>query len=48
MERRLLTRDEVVLMWTIDRSEVHHYTYEVREGALVRVPNYFEVPWLET
>ena len=41
---RLLTRDEVELMWTIDRSEVHHYTYELREGELVRVPNYFEVP----
>jgi GNAT superfamily N-acetyltransferase len=41
---RLLTRNEVELLWTIDRSEVHHYTYELREGELVRVPNYFEVP----
>ena len=41
---RPLTRDEVELIWTIDRSEVHHYTYELREGELVRVPNYFEVP----
>ena len=41
---RLLTRDEVELIWTIDRSEVHHYTYELREGELVLVPNYFEVP----
>lgn len=41
---RLLTRDEVELIWTIDRSEVHHYTYELRESKLVRVPNYFEVP----
>ena len=41
---RLLTRDEVELIWTIDRSEVHHYTHELREGELVRVPNYFEVP----
>ena len=41
---RLLTRDEVELIWTIDRSEVHHYTYELREGELVRMPNYFEVP----
>ena len=40
---RLLTRDEVELIWTIDRSEVHHYTYELRESKLVRVPNYFEV-----
>jgi predicted N-acetyltransferase YhbS len=41
---RLLTRDEVELIWTIDRSEVHHYTYEGHEGELVRVPNYFDVP----
>ena len=41
---RLLTRDEVELIWTIDRSEVHHHTYELREGELMRVPNYFEVP----
>ena len=41
---RLLTRDEVELIWTIDRSEVHHYTYELREGEFVHVPNYFEVP----
>ena len=41
---RLLTRDEVELIWTIDRSEVHHSTYELHQGELVRVPNYFEVP----
>lgn len=41
---RPLTRDEIELIWTIDRSEVHHYTYELREGELVRVPNHFEVP----
>jgi predicted N-acetyltransferase YhbS len=44
MEMRLLTRDEVELIWTIDRSEVHHHTYEVRDGQLVRRPNYFEIP----
>lgn len=41
---RLLTRDEVAFIWTIDRSEVHHHTYELREGQLVRTPNYFEIP----
>jgi predicted N-acetyltransferase YhbS len=41
---RLLTRDEVELIWTIDRSEVHHHTYELRRGRLVRTPNYFEIP----
>src|SRR6266487_2846429 len=44
MEMRLLTRDEVELIWTIDRSEVHHHTYELRGGQLVLTPNYFEVP----
>ena len=44
MEMRPLTRDEVELIWTIDRSEVHHHTYELREGRLLRTPNYFEIP----
>jgi predicted N-acetyltransferase YhbS len=44
MDLRRLTRDEIELIWTIDRSEIHHHTYEVRGGRLVRSPNYFEVP----
>jgi predicted N-acetyltransferase YhbS len=44
MEMRLLTRDEVELIWTIDRSEVHHHVYELRGGQLVRTPSYFEIP----
>src|SRR5256885_9634124 len=44
MDLRLLRRDEVELIWTIDRSEVHHHIYEVHGGQLVRTPNYFEVP----
>jgi predicted N-acetyltransferase YhbS len=44
MEMRLLTRDEVELIWTIDRSEVHHHIYELRGGRLVRTPKYFEIP----
>jgi hypothetical protein len=44
MQLRLLTRDEVELIWTIDRSEVHHHIYELREGQLVRTPKYFEIP----
>src|SRR5207247_6533336 len=28
----------------IDRSEIHHHTYEVHGQQLVRTPNYFEVP----
>lgn len=45
---RLLTREEVELIWTIDRSEVHHHTYVLRGGQLVRTPNYFEVPGWRT
>src|SRR5687767_15876297 len=44
MQQRLLTRDEVELIWTIDRSEVHHHIYELRGGQLVRTPKYFEIP----
>ena len=45
---RRLTRDEIELIWTIDRSEIHTHIYEVREGQLVRTPKYFEVPgWRE-
>ena len=44
MDMRLLRRDEVELIWTIDRSEVHHHIYEVHGGQLVRRPSYFEVP----
>ena len=41
---RPLTRDEVELIWTIDRSEVHHHIYEAHEGQLVLVPKYFDIP----
>jgi predicted N-acetyltransferase YhbS len=44
MRLRPLTRDEVELIWTIDRSEVHHHIYQLRGGQLVRTPRYFEVP----
>ena len=44
MHLRRLTRDEVELIWTIDRSEVHHHIYELREGQLVRTPKHFEIP----
>lgn len=40
---RRLTRDEVELLWTVDRSEVHEDVYEVRAGALVRVPRHLEI-----
>jgi len=45
---RRLVRDEVELIWTIDRSEIHSHIYVLSEGQLVRTPKYFEVPgWRE-
>jgi len=44
MDMRRLARDEVELIWTIDRSEIHSHIYELSEGQLVRTPKYFEVP----
>ena len=44
MEMRPLIREEIELIWTIDRSEVHHHTYELRRGQFARVPHYFEIP----
>jgi len=41
---RALTRDEIELIWTIDRSEVHHHIYKVVAGQLTLVPAYFEIP----
>jgi GNAT superfamily N-acetyltransferase len=41
---RVLTRDEIELIWTIDRSEVHHHIFKVVEGRLTLVPAYFEIP----
>jgi len=38
MNLRLLTRDEVELIWTIDRSEIHTHIYKLSEGQLVRTP----------
>jgi predicted N-acetyltransferase YhbS len=41
---RALTRREIDLIWTIDRSEVHDHIYKVVEGRLILVPAYFEIP----
>jgi GNAT superfamily N-acetyltransferase len=41
---RPLTREEIDLIWTIDRSEVHHNVYKVVDGRLALVPAYFEIP----
>jgi GNAT superfamily N-acetyltransferase len=44
MAIRRLTRGEVDLIWTIDRSEVHHRIYRAVGGQLTLVPAYFEIP----
>ncbi|MDX6413797.1 MAG: hypothetical protein QOH23_1207 [Gaiellaceae bacterium] len=44
MAIRALIRDEIELIWEIDRSEVHHHIYKVVNGQLSLVPAYFEVP----
>ena len=41
---RALSRDEIEVIWTIDRSEVHHHIYNVVDGSLTLVPAYFEIP----
>jgi len=39
---RFLEREEIPLVWQIDRREVIHNIYYLREGELVLVPEYFE------
>lgn len=41
---RLLRRDEVELIWTIDRREFIARTYRVQAGKLVLIPHDFHVP----
>jgi GNAT superfamily N-acetyltransferase len=41
---RTLTQGEIELIWTIDRSEVHHHIYQVVDGQLTLLPAYFEIP----
>jgi len=40
---RLLEREEVPLVWQIDRREVIHNIYNLRDGEVVLVPEYFDV-----
>ena len=39
---RQLARHELETIWTIDRSEVHHHIYQIRDGQLMLTPAYFE------
>ena len=40
---RMLQRDELPLVWTIDRREVIHNTYRLVDGALALRPDYFDM-----
>ena len=43
IEARELQRDEIELVWTIDRSEVIEHIYYHEQGQLVLKPEYYEV-----
>jgi predicted N-acetyltransferase YhbS len=40
---RPLQREEISLIWQIDRREVIHNIYHLRDGELVLVPEYFDM-----
>ena len=40
---RLFQRDEIPLIWQIDRREVIHNIYYLRDGELVLVPEFFDM-----
>lgn len=42
-EERLLRRDEIPLVWEIDRSEVIEHLYSVEAGQLVLRPEFYDM-----
>lgn len=40
---RLLERDEIPIIWQIDRREIIENVYHLRDGKLVLVPEYFDM-----
>lgn len=42
--RRRLHRDEIGLLWTIDRRELVERIYDLRDGKLVLRPDFFDIP----
>ncbi len=42
--RRRLQREEIGLLWTIDRRELVERIYELRNGRLVLRPHFFDIP----
>jgi predicted N-acetyltransferase YhbS len=43
MKTRLLQREEIPLIWQIDRREIVENIYVLRSGELVLKPDYFEI-----
>ena len=43
MSLRLLQREEIPLIWQIDRREIVENIYHLREGRLVLEPDYFDI-----
>jgi predicted N-acetyltransferase YhbS len=43
MNIRLLQRDEIPLIWQIDRSEIVENIYYVEDGKLLLKPDYFDI-----
>jgi predicted N-acetyltransferase YhbS len=41
--RRRLRREEIGLLWTIDRGEIVERIYDLRDGALVLRPDFFDI-----
>jgi predicted N-acetyltransferase YhbS len=40
---RLLERDEIPMIWQIDRREIIENVYHLRDGELILVPEYFDM-----
>lgn len=47
LQLRRLARDEIELIWTIDRREIVEGIYVLERGALVLKPAYFDIPGWE-
>jgi predicted N-acetyltransferase YhbS len=43
MNIRLLERDEIPLIWQIDRREIVENIHHLRDGKLILVPDYFDI-----
>jgi hypothetical protein len=46
--RRRLVREEIGLLWTIDRRELVERVYDLHHGALTLRPGFFDIPGWQT